>query len=412
MIVALLLSLQIAAPVAGAPVRSATLLVQGVSGETRIPTEQPGGAPGVRADLLAAALGGTVRSLPHGHFLVAIAGAEIDVTPLVPFARAGATLVPLAAAPSLADGRLILPMQVVTEVLPRLAIGVIYDPGRVEIRTFAAMARARPPAPTPVSRLPRATRRDNAPPSRGGRDGAQHRLVVVDAGHGGPDNGMSGPIGGVRTLNEKDITLAVARLVDTELRSRGLEVVLTRNSDTLIALGDRGRIANQRHGDLFLSIHVNAANLGWHEPGAARGFETYFLAEAKTEDARRVEQMENEAVRFETGANAPRGDPLSFIINDMAQNEHLRESNDLAATIQDEIGRVHPGPSRGVKQANFAVLRTSFMPAVLIEIGFGTNAEEAAFLESRSNQQRLATAIADATERYLAGYQRRVGTTP
>ena len=73
---------------------------------------------------------------------------------------------------------------------------------------------------------------------------------------------------------------------------------------------------------------------------------------------------------------------------------------------------MHPGPSRGVKQANFAVLRTSFMPAVLIEIGFGTNAEEAAFLESRSNQQRLATAIADATERYLAGYQRRVGTTP
>jgi len=89
---------------------------------------------------------------------------------------------------------------------------------------------------------------------------------------------------------------------------------------------------------------VNAANPGWKDPGASRGFETYFLAEAKTEEARRVEQMENEAVRFETGANAPRGDPLSFIINDMAQNEHLRESSDLATTIQDELGRVHPGP--------------------------------------------------------------------
>lgn len=409
MIATLMLSLQIAA--ASSPGRSAPLLVQGVSGETRIATEQPDGAQAIRADLLAAALGGTIRSLPNGHVLVAISGAEVDFTPLVPFARSGATLVPLVSAPRLADGHLLLPMHFVSEVLPRLAIGVIYDPARGEIRTFAAMARTRTPAPAPASRLPRATRRDELPPPRGG-GGARHRLVVVDAGHGGVDNGMSGPIGGARTLYEKDITLAVARLVDVELRSRAFDVVLTRDSDTLIALGDRGRIANQRHGDLFLSIHVNAANLGWHDPGAARGFETYFLAEAKTEEARRVEQMENEAVRFETGANAPKGDPLSFIINDMAQNEHLRESSDLAETVQEEIGRVHPGPSRGVKQANFAVLRTSFMPAVLIEIGFGTNVEEAAFLESRANQRRIASAIADATERYLASYQRRVGTTP
>src|SRR5438552_1857528 len=84
--------------------------------------------------------------------------------------------------------------------------------------------------------------------------------------------------------------------------------------------------------------------------------------------------MENESVRFETGANAPKGDPLSFIITDMAQNEHLRESGDLAATIQAGLGAVHPGPSRGVQQANFAVLRGSYMPAVLVEIGFGMNA--------------------------------------
>ena len=80
----------------------------------------------------------------------------------------------------------------------------------------------------------------------------------------------------------------------------GLDVLETRTTDTLIALSDRGRIANEHHGDLFLSIHVNAANPNWHDPAAARGFETYFLAEAKTEDDRRVEEMENEAVRFET----------------------------------------------------------------------------------------------------------------
>jgi N-acetylmuramoyl-L-alanine amidase len=235
------------------------------------------------------------------------------------------------------------------------------------------------------------------------------RRVVIDAGHGGRDAGMHGPIDGGPQIHEKDITLAVARRVAAELRARGVDVVMTRTTDTLIALSDRGRIANRSRADLFLSVHVNAANPAWKQPGAARGFETYFLAEAKTEDARRVEQMENEAVRFETGADAPKGDPLSFIINDMAQNEHLRESSDLATAVQDELGEVHPGPNRGVKQANFAVLRTSFMPAVLVELGFGTNKEEARFLASAREQRRLAMAIADATIAYLARYERRVG---
>jgi N-acetylmuramoyl-L-alanine amidase len=155
---------------------------------------------------------------------------------------------------------------------------------------------------------------------------------------------------------------------------------------------------------------VNAANLRWRRPGDARGFETYFLAEAKTEDERRVERMENEAVRFETAAQAPKDDPLSFIIHDMAQNEHLRESQELAAAVQFGLSRVHPGPSRGVKQAGFVVLTTAFMPAVLVEIGFGTNAAEARYLASPTRQREIAEAIADATMSYLEGYERRLGS--
>jgi N-acetylmuramoyl-L-alanine amidase len=247
------------------------------------------------------------------------------------------------------------------------------------------------------------------PPSISPKAGRRkQRIVVVDAGHGGPDNGMDGPIGKGPRIVEKDITLAVAKRVATALRARGMTVVMTRTTDTLIALADRGRIANRSHGDLFLSIHVNAANPNWKEPAATRGFETYFLAEAKTEEALRVERMENEAVRFETGVHAPKGDPLAFIINDMAQNEHLRESSDLAGSVQRSLGRVHPGPSRGVRQANFSVLRTSFMPAVLIEIGFGTNRFDAAFLSEGTRQQRIASAIAEATVDYLNRYERRV----
>jgi N-acetylmuramoyl-L-alanine amidase len=119
--------------------------------------------------------------------------------------------------------------------------------------------------------------------------------------------------------------------------------------------------------------------------------------------------MENEAVRFETGAYAPKGDPLSFIINDMAQNEHLRESNDLAETIQQGLKTFHPGPSRGVQQANFAVLRGSYMPAVLVEIGFGTNPDEADYLSNYSNQREIAASIARSVLDYISHYEARVG---
>ena len=220
---------------------------------------------------------------------------------------------------------------------------------------------------------------------------------------------MSGPISGGPRIYEKHITLAVARLLAQELRSSGVDVLMTRTTDTLIALSDRGRIANRNKGDLFVSVHVNATGGRGSAAARERGYETYFLAEAKTAEASRVERMENEAVKFETGANAPKGDPLSFIINDMAQNEHLRESNDLAETIQNGMRRFHPGKDRGVQQANFAVLRGSYMPAVLVEIGFGTNAAEAAYLSDSDNQREIARSLARSVLEYLEHYDARIG---
>lgn len=231
--------------------------------------------------------------------------------------------------------------------------------------------------------------------------------VVLDAGHGGRDPGA--PIRGGSGVREKDITLAVALKLGEELSQRGVDVVYTRTTDTLIALDDRGKIANQADGDVFISIHVNAANPHWRDPGAARGFETYFLAAAKTEDARRVEEMENEAARFEAESDVHSGDPLSFILSDMMQNEHLRESSDLADVVQRRLKQVHPGPSRGVKQAGFRVLIGAFMPAVLVELGFGTNVPDAEYLASAARQRAMAKAVADATMEYLERYQRRVG---
>jgi len=348
----------------------------------------------VAADAAVGALGGRVQRLPNHRYLVSVGGVAFEVADRVPFALSDGRLYSLVAAGRERNGRLELPVQLFTDIAPRAGASLHWDPVR---RRLAA-------APDRASSAPVPSRA--APPPRPSR----RRVIVVDAGHGGRDPGMRGWSPDRTAVREKDVTLGVALQLEQELQRRGYTVVMTRRTDTLIALDDRGRIANRSKGDLFISVHVNAANPHWRDPRAARGFETYFLAEAKTEDERRVAQMENEVVRFETNADAPRNDPLGFIINDMAQNEHLRESNDLADGIQHALRRVHPGPSRGVKQAGFRVLVKAYMPAVLVEVGFGTNGAEADFLSSDSGQRTLAVAIADAASEYLARYEQRINS--
>jgi N-acetylmuramoyl-L-alanine amidase len=382
MIVAVLLALQVGAvPPSVVSARAGTV-------ESVVPLVETSAGRVLRLDRLAPALPVTVRAEGPGRFVVSVFDVTLTLADQVPYARAGALVLPLGGAPLMDRGGLLVPLQLVAEVLPRLVpTRLSYDPARGELRVSGSAAAATTPARARTK-----------------------RRVVVDAGHGGPDNGMTGPIGSRQKIREKDITLAVSHELAKSLRRQGVEVIMTRTTDTLIGLYDRGPIANERGGDLFLSIHVNAANLRWRRPGDARGYETYFLAEAKTEDERRVERMENEAIRFETAVQAPKNDPLSFIIHDMAQNEHLRESQELAAAVQAGLGRVHPGPSRGVKQAGFVVLTTAFMPAVLVEIGFGTNVAEARYLATPARQREIADAIATATMAYLEGYERRLGS--
>ncbi|MFN2397643.1 MAG: N-acetylmuramoyl-L-alanine amidase [Gemmatimonadaceae bacterium] len=403
MIGTVLIALQLVSASTATPM---VLTVRGAGSETSVSIARTNGGAAVAIGRLAPAFPLTVRSLPNGHFIVSTVGIELDVIPQVPFIRANGAITPLAAAPFLDGGELFVPFQVLADLMPRVAPAHYrYSAERGEFRQLDGAAGSGVALPPARSGTARATGTAPRPDKRG-----RARRVVVDAGHGGPDNGMSGPIGTRWKILEKDITLAVAKKVATTLRRRGVDVVMTRTADTLIALSDRGRIANDRGGDLFISIHVNAANMRWSSPQNARGFETYFLAEARTEDARRVARMENESVRFETAAAASRDDPLSFIINDMAQNEHLRESSELAEMMQDHLLSIHPGPNRGVKQAGFRVLVTAFMPAVLVEIGFGTNADEARYLTDARRQTEIAEALAAAAAEYLDRYQRRLGT--
>ena len=426
MILTLLAAFQLAAatPAPAGPLRikdaSRTLSVELVS--------SPNG-PLIRAEHLRPIVPVTVSHLTGERWLLIIGGSAIEVEQGVRFARVGNATFQLAAAPEVRKGALYVPLQLVVELVPRLAGNLAWDASRFELRAFSSLSRHEDRAPSPQrviqaggarsggstteSRDAESSYRGTPVAASAAPLGAlrSRRLVVVDAGHGGPDAGMHGPIRGGPHVLEKHITLAVAKRVGSALIKRGIDVKYTRTSDTLIALSDRGRIANDARADLFVSIHVNAANPGWKDPGGARGFETYFLAEAKTDDARRLERMENEVVKFESKSSARAGDPLSFILNDMAQNEHLRESNELAELIQRKLGRVHPGPSRGVKQAGFRVLVTAFMPAVLVEIGFGTNAAEAAYLSDAARMEELSAAISDAVLEYLKRYERRVASS-
>jgi N-acetylmuramoyl-L-alanine amidase len=414
--IALLLLLQTALSAATLPIPTFIVVRDGAS-TVSIPVTIDGGAPSVRADALMRAMHGTLITSTNLHYTLSLPRMRLDLIDGIPFAKLDTLTVPLTRAPQVRGGVLYLPFQFVSELIPRYAGGYTYDAAQAELRTSSALVSrpAMPASPTPTSSTPAvasaapAPMRKAEPPPRAYKKAAERQLVVIDAGHGGPDRGMTGPIGSPTWFVEKDVTLAVAKKLASALRARGVDVLMTRTTDTLIALADRGKIANSNHGDVFISIHCNAPGYNTAAAARERGFETYFLAEAKTEDERRVQDMENESVKFETGANTSKGDPLSFIITDMAQNEHLRESNDLAQTIQDGLLEVHPGPNRGVQQANFAVLRGSYMPAVLVEVGFGSNQSEATYLSDQDNQRAIARSIAESVLAYLAHYELRVG---
>jgi N-acetylmuramoyl-L-alanine amidase len=365
-------------------------------GETVVPVRRDAlGAPVLPALALVNALGGTV-GVREGWAEVTVARQPFRFLVGAPLYLFSTKVQPLAAPASLARDTLYLPLQFVAEIIPYyLAERFRYDPRSARLTDLGTrpLASGRERA---AERLPNGLRPGH--------------VVTIDPGHGGVDPGNPG-IYFPRGVKEKDVTLQVSLLLRDELKRRGIAVRMTRTTDTLIALADRGGVCTESC-DLFVSLHVNslARRKGYTD---VRGFETYFLAEARTEDAARVARMENEAVRFESGQDAigaPGG--LDFILKDLQLNEHLRESARLAELVQRSLGEVHSGLNRGVKQAGFMVLTTARRPAILIELGYSTNPQDGRLLTRRSSQRALAAAIADAIVDYLRDYERKVGLAP
>jgi N-acetylmuramoyl-L-alanine amidase len=241
-----------------------------------------------------------------------------------------------------------------------------------------------------------------AAPACSGEERALDRfdVVVIDPGHGGEDEGARGAGG----MAEKDLVLDVARRLAGRLRERGLRVVLTRDDDSFVPLETRTSLANDARGDLFISIHANAAR-----SASPRGIETYFVSLEATDDAaRQVAAWENRAL----GAR-PRVpveiDPVAAILGDMTVNEHLRESSIFAKLTEAELAKMDSMPSRGVKQAPFVVLMGVRMPASLVEIGFLSNAKEEKGLRSGGRREAISEAIVRAVFAFGEDYDKRHG---
>jgi N-acetylmuramoyl-L-alanine amidase len=224
--------------------------------------------------------------------------------------------------------------------------------------------------------------------------------VVVDAGHGGEDHGARGP----RGLLEKDLVLDLARRVSQRVAAQGLTVVMTRDADRFVPLDERTRLANAVASDLFLSIHANASSLQ-----KVAGIETFFASpEATDEAARALAQQENLAFG-PAAARMAEGDPLRAILGDLLATEHLAGAQEFAGLVQRRLADAEASRSRGVKQAPFVVLMGVHSPAVLVEVGFITNANEERRLANGTERDRIAAGLAEAVAVFRSRQDARLG---
>jgi N-acetylmuramoyl-L-alanine amidase len=229
------------------------------------------------------------------------------------------------------------------------------------------------------------------PESIGDADRVQK--VIIDAGHGGKDPGNLGTRRYRST--EKDVALAVAQQTAAKIKAMypDVEVVLTRNSDRFLELYERTAIANREKGDLFISIHCDAA-----DNKSAYGSSTYVMGK-NHDDENQVALRENSVILMEDNYQDkyegfdPRK-PESYIALTLYQYAFQNQSIEFAQTVQNAFKNDVGRRDRGVRQQPLYVTSRCSMPSVLIELGFTTNSEEEDFLNGAEGQDALSTAIA------------------
>ncbi|HRX16206.1 MAG TPA: N-acetylmuramoyl-L-alanine amidase [Spirochaetota bacterium] len=228
-------------------------------------------------------------------------------------------------------------------------------------------------------------------------------FIFIDPGHGGRDPGA---IGG--KIREKDLTLKLSRKIRDYLKKnlKGVQILMTRDKDHFIELGKRTEMANRKlkkgTNGLFVSVHVNASI-----SSRSNGHETYYLSQNPTnEESRATASLENNVVVLESKKHKPYQD-VEYVEALMLTTQIQKESALLADNIQDRMKKnLRETRSRGVKKADFFVLRGALMPAVLVEAGYITNSKERKLLTQKDFQDRIAKSVGDGVIDFIKEYNK------
>lgn len=235
------------------------------------------------------------------------------------------------------------------------------------------------------------------------------KTVVIDAGHGGHD---PGGVSQDKRTYEKDLVLDIAKMLSYKISKAypEVKVILSRSTDNFITLNDRAVCANKAGANLFISIHINASR-----NRAANGFSVHVLGQSSNKDRdlfaynMDVCKMENSVILLENDYTTKyQGfdpeDPESFIFMQLMQNSNLEQSLLFSEYVEKNLEKGPIGANRGIWQNPFYVLWKTSMPAVLVELGFISNASDLAIMKQASNREKFANCLFKAFAEYKAAY--------
>lgn len=380
-------------------VKAMTPRMEGSGAQSRLVIEWPGDGQPVET-AAARPVAPAVSAAQATSALTANAVRQATAVPVTPAAPAPAPTLaqqaPAAAvAASIMPGDLSPAAILAGQPVPGASVSTPASPLPQTVAPGTTIATGRPAPVEPKSTIADATASALPQPRLAMRAGMRPLVIAIDAGHGGQDSGAIGPTG----KYEKNVTLAIARELARQVDATpGLKSYLTRDSDYFIPLNQRAVKARAAHADMFISIHADAA-----ENRSASGSSVYVLSlkGATSQRARWLADKEN-ASDLVGGFKLQAADStLSSVLIDLAQSGRMSASETAAGHVLAGLKQVGDTHKAGLEKANFAVLRTSDMPAMLVETAFISNYTEEKQLTDPKFQRGIASAVLDGVETYF-----------
>ena len=329
-------------------------------------------------------------------FLLAGEGDTLKFAIGLPYVSSHGSSMELKHAPEITDGHILLDSADVaslyktdhTQTAPAIPAS---SSSLAKVSSSSAKVAAVSAAPAAIPAAKSATPKNETAGTR------EVKTIVIDPGHGGKDTGAQG-----KNSNEKDIVLAVGKLLKKELEKEGFNVKMTRDKDVFIELGERANLANQWDGDLFISLHCNAIDATPERKKQIKGYHVYVLRAPESEEDKAIARRENKVATLYGEKNAKEElSPLEWFklearLEKYKQNSYMFTEQMLKAFDDGKIKR----QGGGVGGAGFMVLVGALMPAVLFEIGFISNPEEEAYMITSKAQADIAARISKAVSSY------------